>query len=413
MKKNNDPVRGTKDYLPQEMEIREQVKSKIISSYKKFGYNHIEAPIIEDINNLLGSDGGDNLKLIFKILKRGEKLDLTKPNLTERDIVDSGLRYDLTVPLVRLFSNNQDKLIVPFKSIQIGYSFRAERPQRGRDRQFIQCDIDILGDPTCNAEIDILNTTGKTYLDLGFKNFEIKINDRRILNALIVNCGFNIDDVPKVCISLDKLDKMSIENVKAEIIENGFEKSKCENLISAIEDILKNGIKALNKYHIPGTLIENLTNIINSVNNLSENKYNCKFCINIVRGQGYYTGTVYEVYLNGLDRACGGGGRYDNMIEKMTGKSMPAVGFSIGFEPTCLLIKEQNLLGTEKTQKTAVIYNDSANFIEVLKVVEKLNKTGVACAMLEKKNFKFQLQSLKANGYTAYIVFGKDKIVNL
>ena len=412
MKANLTPVRGTNDYLPKEMLTREYVRSVILKTYKKYGFMQISAPILEDINNLVGSDGGDNEKLIFKVLKRGEKLDLTKPNLTEQDIVDIGLRYDLTVPMVRLYSNNQNSLPSPFKSIQIDYSFRADRPQRGRSRQFIQCDIDILGEPSNNAEIDILNTTGKTFCALGFKNFVIKINDRRILSDLIANVGFKKEDEKEVCICLDKIDKIGLDGVKAELIEREFNAKSVENLVKMLEKIAKNGILALKTLNVRGEVIESVNTIIESVNALSGGAYTAVFDISIVRGQGYYTGAVYEVYVPGFGGACAGGGRYDNMVEKMTGKSVPAVGLGLGFEPTSMLVLEQGLIKV-KEDLIACIYTKEDKFADVLNYVENLNKTANASAICAKKNLAFQLENLKANGFTKFVKFGTNRIENL
>jgi histidyl-tRNA synthetase len=364
---------------------------------------------MEDICTLLGSDGGDNLKLIFKILKRGEKLDLSQPNLKEIDIVDIGLRYDLTVPLVRMFSNNQAKLPLPFKSIQIGDSFRADRPQRGRLRQFIQCDIDIIGDPTVNAEIDILNTTAKTYLALGFSGFEIKINDRRILSEIISQIGFEKEKEEDICISLDKYDKIGIDGIKAELVEKGYNGVLVVELMQTISKIVSGGIESLAKVGVSKPVIDSLSKIINTVKELSKGQFDIKFDVSIIRGQGYYTGTVYELYIKNFSGACGGGGRYDNMIEKMTGKNIPAVGYSIGFEPTCMLLVENNMIKI-KNNTTAVVYKEEDDFLKVLQLVESLNQTGNASAVPARKNLNFQLESLKQNGFTHYVLFEKGEV---
>lgn len=412
MKINTEPVRGTNDYLPKETRIREYVRSTILKTYTKYGFNQIMTPIMEDINTLLGSDGGDNVKLVFKILKRGDKLDLTKNNLTAGDIVDLGLRYDLTVPLVRCYSNNQAKLTMPFKSIQIDYSFRAERPQRGRFRQFIQCDIDILGDSSPNAEIDLLNTSAHAYMDLGFKNFTIKISDRRVLLDLLNSIGFNKEDFNDICVIIDKIDKVGLTGVKEELISAGYNNKLVEKLCFIIEDVLKNGINSLPAYGVRSEVVDSLNYIIDSVRKLSNKKYNIVFDISIVRGQNYYTGTVYEFYMEGFRGACGGGGRYDNMIEKMIGKSIPAVGFSIGFEPTCMLIQENSMLKLEK-DIIAVIYRENDNFVDVLKFVEDLSKNSQASAIPMRKNLNFQLQNLKDNGYTKFVIFDRKEIKSL
>lgn len=407
MKKTLTPVRGTNDYLPKEMAVREKVRSEILKTYKKYGFMQISAPILEDIDNLLGSDGGDNTKLIFKVLKRGEKLDLSTPNLTERDLVDIGLRYDLTVPMVRLFCNNQNSLPTPFKTIQIDYSFRADRPQRGRSRQFIQCDIDILGDPTINAEIDVINTTAKTFLNLGFKNFVCKLNDRRILSDIILGTGFSADSECDVCVVLDKLDKIGIDGVTAELIERGFDEAKVSALMEKIAKIQESGIESLEGFGVRSEVVDSVKQILSTTNALSGGNYTIKFDISIVRGQGYYTGAVYEFYMEGFSGACGGGGRYDNMVEKMTGKKVPAVGFGLGFEPTCMLINEMGLLKAED-KLIACVYYPEDDFTEVLKYVEELNQTNNVSAVPAKKNLGFQLQTLKANGFTHFVTL-KDK----
>ncbi|MBR4270726.1 MAG: ATP phosphoribosyltransferase regulatory subunit [Clostridia bacterium] len=415
MKYDNSPVRGTKDYLPTEMSIRERVREIILKTYKSFGFMQIGTPILEDINKLLGSDGGDNLKLIFKILKRGEKLDLSKPNLKESDIVDIGLRYDQTVPLARMYANNQNELPSPFKAIQIGYSFRADRPQHGRTRQLMQCDIDILGDSSVNAEIDILNTTAKTFYALGFRKFVVKVNDRRILSDLIAVAGFKPEEEKEVCISLDKLDKIGVDGVKAELSEKGYSKSAIEKLMKCVADIQNNPTKALPMLADLGVraeVVNELKTVLDSVNKLATRGFKAVFDISIVRGQNYYTGLVYEFYLEGMGGACAGGGRYDNMVEKLVGKSVPAVGLGLGFEPTCLAVIEQNLLkAAEKT--VAVMYRENDDFVTVLGMVEELNKTCNASAIMMKKNVNYQLELLRNNGFTHFCNFPDKKLKSL
>ncbi len=409
MKRTTTPVRGTSDYLPKEMAVREYMRSTILKTYKSYGFMQISAPILEDIDNLLGSDGGDNLKLIFKVLKRGEKLDLTKPNLTERDIVDIGLRYDLTVPMVRLFSNNSNNLPLPFKSFQIDYSFRADRPQRGRSRQFIQCDIDILGDPSINAEIDIINTTAKTFKNLGFKNFVAKLNDRRILSDLISGSGFTTDVESDVCIVLDKLDKIGTDGVTQELLERGFNQENVNELMQKIAKVQQEGINSLESLGVRSDVVKSVTEILNITNALSNGEYRVVFDVSIVRGQGYYTGAVYEFFMDGFNGACAGGGRYDNMVEKMTGKSVPAVGLGFGFEPTCMLIMERNMVDVNQ-KLIACLYKPEDEFLNVMKFVEELNATNNASAIMAKKNMNFQLQTLKANGFTHFCTM-QDKTI--
>ena len=410
MKSNNSPVRGTKDYLPYEQAVREYVKSIILKTYKSYGFMQIGTPVLEDIDNLLGSDGGDNLKLIFKVLKRGEKLDLTTPNLTEKDIVDIGLKYDQTVPLARMFSNNQNSLPLPFKSIQIDYAFRADRPQLGRNRQFVQCDIDILGDPTINAEIDILNTSAKTFSALGFSNVVAKINDRRILSDLIAFFGFAKQDESEILVSLDKFDKIGFDGVKEELISKNFDKDKVLGLLQVIAQVQStSSIDILIKYGVRPEILANLQKLLDSLSKLATSNFKAVFDISIIRGQGYYTGLVYEFFLPGISSACGGGGRYDRMIEKMTGTPVSAVGFSIGFERVCLLFLENNMYVPNELE-IAVMYSQDDDFVEVLKYVQSINREQNASAILMKNNINHQLEVLKQNGFTHYCKFKEKNI---
>ncbi len=413
MSKDMTPVRGTKDYLPKEMAMREEVKSIILKSYKSFGFMQIGTPILEDIDNLMGSDGGDNLKLIFKVLKRGEKLDLKKPNLTERDIVDIGLKYDQTVPLARMYANNQNVLPSPFKSIQIDSSFRADRPQLGRNRQFTQCDIDILGDSSSNAEIDIINTTAKTFEALGFDGIVAKVNDRRILSDLIAMAGFSEEQEKDVCICLDKIDKLGIEGVRAEMLTRNFSEEKTHLLLEQIESIIDAGTDyygVLLACGVRADVVNSVKYLLDSVNALSSGKSRAEFDISIVRGQNYYTGVVYEFYLPGISGACAGGGRYDNMIGKMVGKTVPAVGLGLGFEPTCLLYSEKHKDAKPECPTVAVMYGNDDDFVEVMKFVQSINDKCNAAAILAKKNISHQLDILSENGYTHFCNFA-DKII--
>ena len=215
------PVTGMKDILPEEMEIRDYVIGVIKETYGSFGFTSIETPCVENIANLNCKAGGENEKLIFKILKRGDKLRLDTA-AGEDDLVDGGLRYDLTVPLVRYYSNHANELPSPFKALQMGNVWRADRPQRGRYRQFMQCDIDILGEAGNLAEIELILATTTTLGRLGFRNFRIRINDRRILKAMAAYSGFAEQDYDQVFIILDKIDKIGVEGVEAELLEAGF-----------------------------------------------------------------------------------------------------------------------------------------------------------------------------------------------
>lgn len=410
MKLNTNSVRGTRDILPVEQQTREWVRSVILGTYKSFGFNQIKTPILEDISLLTKGDSGDNTKLMFKVLKRGEKLNIQTAE-TESDLADLGLRYDLTVPLARFYANNQNELLTPFKSIQIDDAFRAERPQKGRLRQFTQCDIDIIGDESVNADIEVVYVSALTLVNLGFENFQYKISDRRILNSLIVSCGFNAEDCIDICICLDKADKIGLDGVKEELLSKGFEENQVNKLVFAVGDIMEFGIDALKNYEVDKNAVENVHTIVNTLNNLSKNKFSAKFDISIVRGQGYYTSSVFEVYLDGFNGACGGGGRYDNMIGNFTGKQTCAVGFSLGFERLCMLLTENN--NAQIKTKLALIYFDENNFQEVLEKAKKYQNSYDVLAIKKQKNFGFQLEKLKNLGYAKFVFFSSEEIKDI
>jgi len=385
--KNFNPIRGTNDYMPADAKIREVVRQKILTSYQNNGYNLISTPILENLEFLNSSDGGDNLRLMFKTIKRGEKLNLTKENLCEADLVEEGLRYDLTVPLARFYANNREKLPNPFKAIQIDYSFRAERPQRGRMRQFTQCDIDVFGDASINAELELLKTTTDTYNLLGFNDLTVKINNRQILNAIVLNAGFNESDINSVCITLDKLDKIAVSGVIMELIEKGFNAENINQLVESINDVVANGLTATLKYGADVAVVEDMQYLINTLNKLTNNKFNIVYDVSIVRGQGYYTGTIYEFYTSGFGGAIGAGGRYDRMLGKLTGNDVPAVGASIGFEPVTMLIKERGISFDVKPN-LSLIYDKEDDIEQVYKTKQALMASYNVSLFLRPKNIK-------------------------
>lgn len=404
--KNLQPIRGTYDYSPVQAESREEVKQKILKSYQNNGFSLITTPILENLELLDSSDGGDNLRLMFRTIKRGDKLDLSKPNLTEKDLCEEGLRYDLTVPLARFYAGNRENLPNPFKAIQIDYAFRAERPQKGRDRQFLQCDIDIMGDGSINAEIDIITTALNTYKELGIDDVTMKINDRRILNALILNFGFADNDITSVCVSLDKFDKIGLDGVKQELISKQYDASAVDKLLLAMQDVKDNGIQNLSKYGVEQQLIDNITYLIDTVNSVGCGR--CEFDLSIIRGQGYYTGTVYEAYAGGFNGAIGGGGRYDKMIEKLIGINVPAVGFSIGFVRVMLILETKQLV--KNRLKVALIYDSTDNMIEVLNAKQRLMKDYAVSIYLRPKNMKAMIDRLKFANFDAFTTLRDEDI---
>lgn len=403
MKISTQPVRGTKDFLPNEMEIRDFVRTRIEESYKSFGFQKINTPIMEDIERLNKSDGGENLSMIFKLLKRGQKLDLTKENLVEDDLVDSGLRYDLTMPLTRYFANNRQFLNMPFKSIQIDKVFRAERPQKGRLREFIQCDIDIIGDKSVNAEMELIAATTSALDNIGFSDFTIRINDRRILTDMILSAGFSAEEVASVCIIFDKLDKIGIDGVRAELIEKEYSLEVVEKFIAIISEAEDDALAVAEKYCQNSEIVTNVKKVIQFANSISGGKFNAVYDKSLVRGMGYYTGMVFEVASPKFGSSVAGGGRYDEMIGKYIGESVPAVGFSIGFERICSIFLDEGIVVPSK-DKVILAYNDDDDFSMVVNKAREFQQEGKIVTVLKRsKKFGKQVDMLVKNGYNGML----------
>ncbi len=412
------PVTGMKDIMPDEMVIRDYVISVITSTYSKFGFTRIETPCVENIENLTNKQGGDNEKLIFKILKRGEKLNLETAK-EEIDVVDGGLRYDLTVPLVRYYSNHTNELPSPFKALQMGNVWRADRPQRGRYRQFMQCDIDIFGENSNLAEIELILATTTTIGKLGFKNFEIRINDRRMLKAMASYAGFDEASFDSVFITLDKMDKIGIEGVTEELLENGFDKGCVDKYLALFAKLNElgneDGVKAvmtladeLNEF-LPTEVKDNLTEIITAVESTKEAEFKMVFDPTLVRGMSYYTGTIFEIAMPEFGGSCGGGGRYDEMVGKFTGNNVPACGFSIGFERIILLLMESGFVVPGSSKKVAFLVEKnmpSDRLSQVIKEAQELRNEGEQVLVVKmNKNKKFQKEQLTAEGYSDFKEF--------
>ena len=405
-------LKGMKDILPQEQRMRDFVQSKILETYKASGFERISTPILEDSENLDKSDGGDNLNLIFKVLKRGEKLEaaLAKQNPTDKDLSDMGLRYDLTLPLTRFFSANRNELCFPFKVIQTDRVYRAERPQKGRLREFVQCDIDILGDSSVNAEVELIDVTANAMLSIGFKDFYININDRRILRNMLETMGFLPESIDSVCITFDKLDKIGADGVKAELQEKQFDKKAIDALVDFIQQgeiTLDNVISRCSD----ATIGDDLKYIIQTAKKVSGGKYDVKYCPNLVRGQGYYTGAVFEIASPLFSGAIGGGGRYDNLIGKFTGQSIPAVGFSIGFERICSILLEQNYQIPGAKERCALLYDDSADFAKIMNMAQSLRKDYNVAVFKKAKKMGPQFDMLEKQGFSKFAVLKDGQIV--
>ncbi|MBP5518957.1 MAG: histidine--tRNA ligase [Treponema sp.] len=410
-------LKGMKDILPAEQKLRDYVQGKILETYRASGFERISTPMLEDAENLDKSDGGDNLNLIFKVLKRGEKLDaaLAANPVNEKALSDMGLRYDLTLPLTRFFAANRNELQFPFKVIQTDRVFRAERPQKGRSREFVQCDIDILGDSSCNAEVELIDVTARALLNIGFNNFVININDRRILRNMLENMGFAAETLDSVCITFDKMDKIGASGVENELRE----KQLPETAIKALVDFISKGeggakitLDDVASKCADSAIANDLKYIISTVEKISGGKYKIAYTPNLVRGQGYYTGVVFEIASPDFSGAVGGGGRYDNLIGKFIGQQIPAVGFSIGFERICGILLEQNYKIPGAKEKCALLYDDSVEFPVVIAEAEKLRADYSVSILKKAKKPGPQYDMLEKQGYTKFATF-KDGAITI
>ena len=376
------PVKGTNDYLPAQAELRNYLQKKICETYEQAGFQRIATPIIEDIENLDKSEGGDNLNLIFKVMKRGEKLKKAIASQNPDNIADMGLRYDLTLPLSRYYANNRASLPQPFKVIQMDRVYRAERPQKGRLREFIQCDIDILGSDSSTCEIELIHTTAKALLNIGINNFKVKINDR-----------------------------IKAEGVEAELTEKGFDKA----VIAEFMKLLSNApftldyVKEICKN---SEYVDSLAYIIDTSNALADGKYVAEYDMTLVRGQGYYTGTVFEVESLDFNSSIAGGGRYDNLIGKFLKEQIPAVGFSIGFERIYSILMEKESYNTEKQKKVVLIYEED-QVADAIRYAEELRKTYKTALYIKPKKLGKFLNKLEEQGFDGFQVFGRDEEVRM
>ena len=410
------PVNGMKDILPEEMQIRDYVMNVIKETYRSFGFTPIETPCMENIANLSNKQGGENEKLIFKVLKRGEKLKLETAQ-TENDVVDFGMRYDLTVPLARFYSNNANNLPSPFKALQMGNVWRADRPQRGRYRQFMQCDIDILGEQSNLAEIELILATTTTLGKLGFKNFQIRINERRILKAMAAYSGFAEESYDTVFIILDKMDKIGMDGVAEELAKNGYAQESIDKYLSLFAHLqgkeeVADGVAYLAEElgeYLDAEVAGNLKEIAASVNATKAADFSLVFDPTLVRGMSYYTGTIFEIAMPEFGGSCGGGGRYDEMIGKFTGNQVPACGFSIGFERIILLLLEQGFEIPGQSEKIAYLIEKNYPGEKLAQVIEQAQKERalgkqVLVARMN-KNKKFQKEKLTAQGVLPSLSF--------
>jgi histidyl-tRNA synthetase len=390
------PLKGTCDYLPQEVALRDYLQNTILSVYRAAGYERISTPAIEDIENIDKSEGGDNLNLIFKILKRGEKFDEAFASHDEHALCDMGLRYDLTLPLSRYYANNRQNLLTPAKCIQTDRVWRAERPQKGRLREFVQCDIDILGSASPTCEVDLITTTAKALRAVGMEHFTVHINDRGLLTGVLAAIGVPADVNDSVCITLDKLDKIGVDGIRAEL---------GEKVAPAVTDklcaLMADGpvtLEAAEAYLTDKTPAARLRYIMDTVRELSGDAFDLVFDLTLIRGQGYYTGPVFEVRSSEFRGAIAGGGRYDNLIGKFLGENVPAVGFSIGFERICAILRDRGFVPPTARRRIAFLYypdqlTQAARAAEELRgeadvsLIEKAGKVGKLINRIQQYGF--------------------------
>ena len=394
------PAKGMRDFLPKEFALRQQILATIQKTYESYGFTRIETPAVENIELLTSKQGGDNEKLIFKILKRGEKLESAQ---NSGELCDLGLRYDLTVPLARFYANNVGQLPAVFKSIQMDSVWRADRPQRGRFRQFVQCDIDIIGEESNLAEVELISATMQTLSTLGFKDVTVRISDRRLLNALVERCGFAEEQKQSVFIALDKLDKIGVTGVLQEIEQIAPGKSvqfiDMINRITSADKPFDKCVEELGEY-LPQDVKQNLEEILYVTNETVANG-KVAFDVTLVRGMGYYTGTIYEVTVDGLNSAIAGGGRYDKMIGRITGNDVPACGFSIGFERIALLMQERGV-SANTSRGTAVLVDknlDKKALVDVMNTCKRARQGSNVTVFKKIKNFNYQLKQLREQNY--------------
>ncbi len=414
------PVKGMKDVMPKEMEIRAYVQNLIRETYEGYGFTQIETPCVESIENLCSKQGGENEKLIFKIMKRGDKLRLSEAQ-SEADLTDTGLRYDLTLPLSRYYACHSSELPTPFKALQMGNVWRADQPQKGRFRQFMQCDIDILGDPSNLAEIELILAMSTVLGKLNFKDFNIRYNDRRMLKAMASYAGFAEEDYDSVFITLDKMDKIGTEGVKECLVADGYEASKVEKYLALFDGLsnAEDGVEYLRETlgdYLPAECYTNLTEIADSVNGAKTTDFTLLFDPTLVRGMSYYTGTIFEVELKEFGSSCGGGGRYDKMIGRFTGQDTPAVGFSIGFERIITILLDNGFTVPGSQDKVALLLDKGLageKLSAAMKEAESLRKEGKKVLVVRmNKNKKFQKQQLEESGYKEFKEYYAEALKN-
>ena len=383
-----NPPRGMRDFLPVEKSNRDYLLGKILTSYRSFGFQEIETPSLENIERLTSSDGGDNESLAFRVLKRGEELEQALGK-GEDQLADLGLRYDLTVPLTRFYATNQSKLPKVLKAIQTGPVWRAERPQKGRYRQFIQCDIDIIGDDSYLAEIEILNASLHALASLGLSTATIRINHRELLSKSIEDLGVSLKDQARAMITIDKLDKIGIEGVCLELQER-FD--------DTVASKAKTWLSGLASDQSPPS---QLVSVFSSLE--LEHPGKLRFDPTLVRGMGYYTGIIFEIEHPESGSSIGGGGRYDGMVGKWLGEDVPAVGISLGFERVADLVEVPTI-----ENKSLVLVFEQTDLQQAITAQAQAIEAGYLVRLEPKpKKLNTLLESLKLQGFSSFATLDK------
>ena len=421
MKIDNSPARGMRDLLPADVAVRDHVLESISAVYRRFGYQRIETPALENIARLQSGEGADNEKLIFEVLKRGLPPEVAV-GTSLRELVDLGLRYDLTVPLTRFYGNNHASLPLPFRSLQVGPVWRADRPQRGRYRQFYQCDIDIIGEPSVLAEAELIEATSEALAAIGLTGTTIRLSDRRFLAALAADCGVSAEAYDAFFITLDKLDKIGWDGVQAELAELGFPLAQVAAVtekIQGLADVPGDKLAHALADSVPGLaadVIGDLAATAASLDRLAaQQAVSWQFDPTLVRGMGYYTGQVFEIMHPDMSGSVAGGGRYDKLIGRSLGHDVPACGFSIGFE------RIVDLLSLEQARDAvAVLVESDVPVTEALAIAREMRGASGASGVsgvsgvsgtgrvveTVRRSGKFgaQLKRLEAAGFSGFVL---------
>ncbi|AYF78505.1 histidine--tRNA ligase [Nocardia yunnanensis] len=408
MKADNSPARGMRDLLPADVATRDHVLHAITTTYRTFGYQRIETPALEDINRLQGGQGGENEKLIYQVLRRGlpDTVEATTPT---RDLIDLGLRFDLTVPLTRFYGNNHADLPTPFRSLQVGPVWRAERPQKGRYRQFYQCDIDMIGEPTVLAEAELIEATTAALAAVGLTDVTVRLSDRRFLSALATDAGLSEDTWDRFFIALDKLDKIGWDGVRAELDKLGFSADSINTAldkISSLQDIPVEKLADTLTATVPSLaddVVADLAATTASLDALARQRpLKWEFDPTLVRGMGYYTGQIFEITHPEMSSSVAGGGRYDKLIGRSLGKDVPACGFSIGFERIVGLL-------TDDIQRnaTAVLTESDVPISDALTVARSLRSADRVIEVVRRSGkLGAQLKRLQSSGFSTFVLVG-------